>query len=108
MEGTHLDDPAEWVFEGDIKGCFDNISHEWMLTHIPTGTEVLQKWLRAGFVDKRTWFAKEAGTPQGGIISPTLANLRNRDFYRLISNVPVTTRGSPAMCPAKRFRTLRS
>ena len=45
---SHLDDSAEWVFEGDIQGCFDNISHEWMLTNIPTDTEVLRKWLRAG------------------------------------------------------------
>lgn len=72
---SHVNDSAEWVLEGDIKGCFDHISHEWMLTNIPTDTEVLGKWLRAGFVDKRTWFATEAGTPQGGIISPTLANL---------------------------------
>ena len=68
-------DGAEWVLEGDIKGCFDHISHEWLLSHIPTDTEVLRKWLRTGYVENRTWFATEAGTPQGGIISPTLANL---------------------------------
>ena len=45
---SHTDDSAEWVLEGDIQGCFDNISHEWMLTHTPTDTEVLGKWLRAG------------------------------------------------------------
>lgn len=72
---SHPDDSAEWVLEGDIQGCFDHISHAWMLTHIRTDIEVLGKWLRAGFVDKRTWFPTEAGTPQGGIISPTLANL---------------------------------
>lgn len=72
---SHANDSAEWVLEGDIQGCFDNISHAWMLTNIPTDTEVLQKWLRAGFVDSRTWFPTEAGTPQGGIISPVLANL---------------------------------
>jgi RNA-directed DNA polymerase len=82
---SHLDDSAEWVFEGDIKGCFDNISHEWMLTHIPTDTEVLRKWLQAGFVDKRTWFATEAGTPQGGIISPTLANLTLDGLEQLLN-----------------------
>jgi RNA-directed DNA polymerase len=64
-----------WVMEGDIQGCFDNISHEWMLQHIPSDTEVLRKWLSAGYVEKRTLFPTEAGTPQGGIISPTLANL---------------------------------
>jgi RNA-directed DNA polymerase len=68
-------DRAMWVMEGDIRGCFDNIAHEWMLRHIPTDKVVLRKWLKAGFVENRTLFPTEAGTPQGGIISPTLANL---------------------------------
>lgn len=65
----------EWVLEGDIKGCFDHISHQWMLQHIPMDATVLQKWLAAGYINNRTWFPTEAGTPQGGIISPTLANM---------------------------------
>lgn len=68
-------DSAKWVLEGDIRGCFDNISHEWMLRQISTDKAVLRKWLKAGFVEKRILFPTEAGTPQGGIISPTLANL---------------------------------
>ncbi len=79
------DDKAQWVLEGDIKGCFDNISHEWMLTNIPTDVEILRKWLRAGFVEARTWFPTEAGTPQGGIISPTLANLTLDGLERLLN-----------------------
>ncbi len=83
-------DAAEWVLEGDIKSCFDHISHRWMLHHIPTDTEVLGKWLRCGYVESRNWFSTEEGTPQGGIISPTLANmtldgleeLLNRTFPR--------------------------
>ncbi len=66
---------AQWVLEGDIRGCFDNISHEWMLRHIPTDKGMLRKWLKAGFMENRILFPTEAGTPQGGIISPTLANL---------------------------------
>jgi RNA-directed DNA polymerase len=66
---------AQWVLEGDIRGCFDNINHEWMLRHIPTDKAVLRQWLKAGFMENRTLFPTEAGTPQGGIISPTLANL---------------------------------
>src|SRR5208283_2106025 len=68
-------DSATWVLEGDIRGCFDNISHEWMLRHVPADKEVLRKWLKAGFTENRILFPTEAGTPQGGIISPTLANL---------------------------------
>ena len=60
----------QWVLEGDIRGCFDNISHAWMLTHIPTDKEVLRKWLKAGFMENRTLFPAESGTPQGGIITP--------------------------------------
>jgi RNA-directed DNA polymerase len=65
---------ASWVLEGDIKACFDRISHSWMLTHIPMDKVILQKWLQAGFIDKRVFFATKEGTPQGGIISPCLAN----------------------------------
>jgi RNA-directed DNA polymerase len=75
---------AQWVLEGDIRGCFDNISHEWMLEHIPTDREILSKWLKAGFVENRTLFPTEAGTPQGGIISPTLANLTLDGLERLL------------------------
>lgn len=65
----------QWVLEADIKGCFDHMSHDWMLEHIPMDTSILQKWLKTGIVDQGQWFPTEVGTPQGGIISPTLANM---------------------------------
>jgi len=65
----------KWILEGDIKSCFDKISHPWMLDHIPTDGVVLQKWLKAGYVYEKELFPTEAGTPQGGIISPTLMNM---------------------------------
>jgi RNA-directed DNA polymerase len=65
----------QWILEGDIKGCFDHISHQWMLENVPTDKVILQKWLQAGYVYKDKLFTTTAGTPQGGIISPTLANL---------------------------------
>jgi RNA-directed DNA polymerase len=64
-----------WVLEGDITGCFDHISHPWMLAHIPTDRDVLRKWLTAGYMEKGRLFPTEAGTPQGGVISPVLANM---------------------------------
>ena len=64
-----------WILEGDIKGCFDNISHEWLMKHVPVERPVLNQWLKAGFVELRKLFPTSAGTPQGGIISPVLANL---------------------------------
>ncbi len=65
----------EWILEGDIKGCFDHISHEWLLNNIPMDKVMLRKWLECGFVFNKQLFPTEEGTPQGGIISPTLANM---------------------------------
>ena len=66
---------AVWVLEADIKGCFDNISHDWILQHIPLSKKVLAQWLKAGYMEKKHWFPSRAGTPQGGIISPVIANM---------------------------------
>jgi len=66
---------AQWVLEGDIKGCFDNISHEWLIDNIPIDKKILRTWLKAGYIHKRNLYPTEAGTPQGGIISPTLSNM---------------------------------
>ncbi|HUE84262.1 MAG TPA: reverse transcriptase domain-containing protein [Pyrinomonadaceae bacterium] len=66
---------AQWILEGDLKACFDEISHPWMLAHIPTDKTILRKWLKAGFIDQDTLHPTAAGTPQGGVISPVAANL---------------------------------
>ena len=64
-----------WILEFDIKGCFDSISHDWLMTHVPMDKEILRKWLKAGYIDRRRFFPTQAGTPQGGIISACLANM---------------------------------
>jgi RNA-directed DNA polymerase len=69
------EDSATWILEGDIKGCFDNISHQWLMQNIPMDKKVLQQWLKAGFMENQKLFPTVDGTPQGGIISPTLANM---------------------------------
>ncbi|CRM84507.1 group II intron reverse transcriptase/maturase [Pseudomonas sp. 8 R 14] len=66
---------AQWVLEADIKGCFDHINHDWLIANVPTDKEILRKWLKAGVIHKGQLQGTDAGTPQGGIISPTLANL---------------------------------
>ena len=66
---------AQWVLEGDIKGCFDNIDHQWLIDHVLMDKVILQKWLNAGYLESNRFHPTEAGTPQGGIISPVLANL---------------------------------
>lgn len=65
---------ATWILEGDIKGCFDNISHKWLTQNIVLEKKVLKQWLNAGFMDKGRLSPTTAGTPQGGIISPCLSN----------------------------------
>jgi RNA-directed DNA polymerase len=66
---------AEWILEGDIRSCFDTISHEWLEAHIPMDKPILHKWLKAGFIEKDILKPTESGTPQGGPASPVLANL---------------------------------
>jgi RNA-directed DNA polymerase len=66
---------SQWVLEGDIKSCFDKISHEWLIKNARMDKEILKKWLKAGYVENTILYRTEEGTPQGGIISPTLANI---------------------------------
>jgi RNA-directed DNA polymerase len=92
----------QWVFEGDFKGCFDNLNHQYImdcLTAFPV-KEAIYKWLKAGYVDNNSFNDTDTGTPQGGIVSPLLANIalhgmeaelgvryrRNRDYYILTTD----------------------
>ena len=72
LAGKHA---AQWILEGDIRSCFDTISHSWMMNHIPTDKGTLKKWLKAGVMTGNTLYPTEAGVPQGSPISPVLANL---------------------------------
>lgn len=65
----------KWVLEGDIKACFDEIDHTWLEKNIPMDKKTLKGWLKAGFMKGKTIFPTKSGTPQGGIISPVLANM---------------------------------
>jgi RNA-directed DNA polymerase len=64
----------QYVLEADIRGCFDNISHEYLLKYVPMNKEVVRKRLKSGYMEKNAFHHTDAGTPQGGVISPTLAN----------------------------------
>ena len=66
---------ARWVLEGDIRSCFDKISHEWLVSHVPMDKGILRKWLESGVMEGQTLTFTREGTPQGGVISPTLMNL---------------------------------
>lgn len=66
---------GQWILEGDIKGCFDHISHQWIMDNVPMNKRILRQFLKAGFVYKKDLYQTTKGTPQGGILSPLLANL---------------------------------
>lgn len=66
---------AQWVLEGDIKACFDRIDHNWLMFNIPMDKDILQKWLKAGYMEEGSFFPTTEGAPQGGIASPALANM---------------------------------
>ena len=72
LAGRHS---AQWVLEGDIKACFDEINHEWLKSNVMMDKRVLIQWLQAGYIDKNQRFETVRGTPQGGPASPLLANL---------------------------------
>ncbi|SKC19699.1 RNA-directed DNA polymerase [Dyadobacter psychrophilus] len=64
-----------YVLDADIKGCFDNISHQWLIKHIPMDKQILRQWLNCGVIIAGKYYPTTKGTPQGGPISPMLANL---------------------------------
>jgi group II intron reverse transcriptase/maturase len=72
---------VKWVLDADIKGFYDTISHEWMVKFLEHRIgdkriiRLVKKWLEAGVMEDGEWQASEEGTPQGGLISPVLANI---------------------------------
>lgn len=75
---------TQWILEGDIRICFDRISHDWLVAHVPMDRVILQKWLKSGYMDKHVFHETTEGTPQGGIASPALANMALDGLERLL------------------------
>jgi group II intron reverse transcriptase/maturase len=72
---------VNWVFDADIRGFFDNMSHEWTMKFIEHRVadrrihRLIQKWLKAGVSEDGQWSETKLGTPQGAVVSPLLANV---------------------------------
>jgi group II intron reverse transcriptase/maturase len=73
--------PVNWVLDADIRGFYDSISHEWLVKFVEHRigdrrvVRLIEKWLRAGVLEDGRWRRSEEGTPQGGLVSPVLANI---------------------------------
>lgn len=67
----------QWIVDADIKGCFDNIDHQHLMGVIGNfpARKLIKSWLKAGYVEKGNFHPTDRGTPQGGVISPLLANI---------------------------------
>jgi group II intron reverse transcriptase/maturase len=71
----------DWVVEGDIQGCFDNVNHHILIRLLQRRIaddrllQLIAKFLCAGYFEREQWNPTKAGTPQGGILSPLLANI---------------------------------
>jgi group II intron reverse transcriptase/maturase len=72
---------VNWVLDADIRGFFDNMSHEWTMKFVEHRIadhrilRLIQKWLKAGISEDGQWSESKVGTPQGAVVSPLLANV---------------------------------
>ena len=80
-------DSPQWILEGDIKSCFDKISHQWMMENIPTDKRILKEFMRCVYIERKQWLPTTEGSPQGGVISPTYANMVLDGLEPMILNV---------------------
>lgn len=98
-----------WVLDADIKGAFDNIGHDFVLNELATtpGRGWIQAWLKAGYVEADIFHATETGTPQGGVISPLLANIALDGMENLLAR-HTKIRAYPVKTGKKAGRVTRS
>ena len=88
---------SEWILEGDIESCFDMISHDWLMQNIPIDKGMLKQWLKSGYISKGSFNPTQAGTPQGGIISPALLLLTLSGLEEVISTLANKGKGKASV-----------
>ena len=78
---------SEWIVEGDIKACFDELNHTWILDNTPMNIRILKEFLKAGYVENFHLFPTEKGTPQGSSISPIIGNIALNGLEKVLANI---------------------
>jgi RNA-directed DNA polymerase len=94
---TTITKKSKYVLDADIAKCFDRINHEVLLQKLnntPTVSRQIRAWLKSGVLDKGDWFPTEEGTPQGGVISPLLANIALHGLEKFIKKWTETWKGT--------------
>jgi RNA-directed DNA polymerase len=87
----------KWILEADISKCFDKIDHDFLLRHTPIcHKSVLKQWLKCGVMEELNYMSTEEGTPQGGIISPTLCNIALNGIEEKIKQANPSIKGISA------------
>ncbi|XYH92812.1 group II intron reverse transcriptase/maturase [Sorangium sp. So ce1128] len=109
--------PYQWIVEGDIKGCFDNIDHHGLMGRIrrrvvdPKVNRLVVAFLKAGILSEGTFVRSDAGTPQGGILSPLLANIAlsiiEERYERHVSQRRIAPTRRDAAPPERRAKEAR-
>jgi hypothetical protein len=72
---------VSWIVDADVRSFFDSMSHEWLIRFVehrigdPRMIRLIRKWLKAGVMDGAEWTSSDIGSPQGAVVSPTLANI---------------------------------
>lgn len=101
---------VNWVLDADIRGFFDNMSHEWTMKFVEHRVadrrvlRLISKWLRAGVSEEGNWSKTEVGTPQGAVISPLLANIYLHYAFRFMGQALAKASGCGrhGRCPLRR------
>lgn len=90
---------SSWILDADISKCFDNIAHEPLLQRVPVFQRIINRWLKAGVIELGNYTKTEQGTPQGGVLSPLLANIALDGMERLFGMETETGR---SLSPSRR------
>lgn len=97
---THISKKSKYVLDADIRGCFDHIDHTALLeklTTYPAMKRLVKGWLKAGIMEEGNFTPSEEGTPQGGVISPLLANIALHGMERAVWSAFMHKEGKPAL-----------